>query len=92
MDLINRVFYRYLAQFVIVFIDDIFIYSQNPVRHIEQLRDILQTLQEDKWFMVFSNFEFWLNQVMFLGHIISSDGLKIEALESWERLKMVSEV
>ena len=93
----NRVFHRYLNKFVIIFINDIFIYSQNIVRHVEHLKIALQTLREEKLFAKFSKCEFWLNRVVFLGHIISFEGLKVdsqkvEAIESWKCPKTVSEV
>ena len=71
MDLMNRVFHHHLDQFVIVFIDDILIYILDTIRHVEHLKIILQTQGEEKSFTKFSKCEFWLNQVVFLGNIIS---------------------
>ena len=97
MDLMNRVFHHYLNQYVIIFIDNILVYSLDMKRHVEHFRIVLQTLQEEKLFAKFSKCEFWLNQVVFLGHIISSEGLKVdsqkvEAIATWERPSMVSKV
>lgn len=75
----NKVFHCYLDQFVIVFIDDILVYSQKAKRQAKHLRIILQTLIEENLFANFNKCEFWLNQVMFLKHIISSEGLKVDS-------------
>lgn len=71
--LMNRVFYRYLDKFVIIFIDDILIYSFDATRHVKHLRIVIQTLREEKLFVKFSKCVFWLDQVVFLEHIISSE-------------------
>ena len=88
MDLMNRVFSEYLDKFVIVFIDDILIYSKDQEEHKEHLRITLQTLQEHQLYAKFSKCEFWLDSVQFLGHVISKDGItvdpaKIEAVSKW---------
>ncbi|KAL0544490.1 hypothetical protein IC582_019606 [Cucumis melo] len=97
MDLMNRVFHHYLDQFAIVFNDDILVYFLDVKRHAEHLRIILQTVREEKLFAKFSKCEFWLNQVVFLGHIISSEGLKVDsqkvvAIETWNGTKTIFEV
>ena len=97
MDLINRVFHPYLDQFVIVFIDDILVYSKNVDEHVMHLKIILQTLKDKKLYAKFFKCEFWLNEVVFLGHVISKAGIfvnprKIEAKVNWEQPKNVSEV
>ena len=97
MDLMNRVFHEYLDRFVIVFIDDILIYSKSQEEHEEHLRIVLQILRERKLYAKLKKCEFWLNQVMFLGHVISKDGItvdpnKIEAVVNWDRPTNVSEV
>ncbi|PKI45553.1 hypothetical protein CRG98_034071 [Punica granatum] len=74
MDLINRVFQSYLDQFMVVFIDDILVYSRNKDEHEEHLRVVLQILRKRKLYAQFSKCEFWLDQVGFLGHVISGDG------------------
>ncbi|KAJ6837239.1 uncharacterized protein M6B38_121860 [Iris pallida] len=71
MDLMNRVFYQYLDKFVIVFIDDILIYSKSEEEHEKHLRIVLQTLREEQLYAKLSKCEFWLDQIPFLGHIIT---------------------
>ena len=94
MDLMNKVFHEYLDRFVIVFIDDILIYSKS---HEVNLRIVVQILRERKLYAKLKKFEFWLNQVVFLGHVIPKDGItvgpnKIEAVVNWDRPTNVSEV
>ncbi|XP_057793062.1 uncharacterized protein LOC131009667, partial [Salvia miltiorrhiza] len=89
MDLMNRVFHPYLDKFVLVFIDDILIYSKNDQEHENHLRIILETLKTEKLFAKFSKCEFWLKEVMFLGHIVSADGIKVDpakvqAVREWK--------
>ncbi|KAL5537990.1 hypothetical protein UlMin_046171 [Ulmus minor] len=78
MDLMNRVFKEFLDRFVIVFIDDILVYSKSAEEHKEHLRLILQTLRDHQLFAKFKKCEFWLNQVAFLGHVISKDGVAVD--------------
>ncbi|KAL4022992.1 hypothetical protein IC575_016739 [Cucumis melo] len=97
MDLMNRVFRKFLDTFVIVFIDDILIYSKTEAEHEEHLRMVLQTLRDNKLYAKFSKCEFWLKQVSFLGHVVSKAGVsvdpaKIEAVTGWTRPSTVSEV
>ena len=70
MDLMNHVFASYLDQFVVVFIDEILIYSKTKEEHAEHLRIILQTLRQEKLYAKLSKCSFWLDHVSFLGHII----------------------
>ena len=70
MDLMNRVFSPYLDKFVIVFIDDILVYSGSSKEHSEHLRIVLQTLRERQLYVKFSKCQFWLDKVAFLGHAI----------------------
>ncbi|KAA0035721.1 ty3-gypsy retrotransposon protein [Cucumis melo var. makuwa] len=96
MDLMNRVFREFLDTFVIVFIDDILIYSKTEAEHEEYLRMVLQTLRDNKLYAKFSKCEFWLKQVSFLGHVVSKAGVfvdpaKIEAVTSWTRPSTFSE-
>ncbi|KAI3797507.1 hypothetical protein L1987_32764 [Smallanthus sonchifolius] len=75
MDLMNRVCKLYLDKFVIVFIDDILIYSKSKVEHEEHLRLVLDLLKKEKLYAKFSKCEFWLKEVQFLGHIVNEKGL-----------------
>ena len=97
MNLMNRVFHPYLDRFVIVFIDDILVYSKNEVEHARHLRLVLQTLRANKLYAKFSKCQFWLDHVSFLGHVISAQGVlvdpqKVAAVENWEQPKTVTEV
>ncbi|KAL0556139.1 hypothetical protein IC582_004649 [Cucumis melo] len=90
MDLMNRVFKDFLDSFVIVFIDDILIYSKTEAKHEEHLRQALETLRANRLYAKFSKCEFWLKKVSFLGHVVSSEGgsvdpAKIEAVTNWPR-------
>ena len=82
MDLMNRVFRKYLDKFVIVFIDDILIYSKSPEEHEEHLRLALQTLKEHQLYAKFSKCEFWLRKVHFLGHVVSAEGISVTLQKS----------
>ena len=97
MDLMNRVFSPYLDKFVIVFIDDILVYSGSQEEHAEHLREVLQILRERQLYAKFSKFQFWLDKVAFLGHVISAEDIsvdrqKIEAIVNWKPPMNVSEV
>ncbi|MCO6516945.1 MAG: hypothetical protein J6586_10735, partial [Snodgrassella sp.] len=97
MDLMNRVFKDYLDKFVIVFIDDILIYSRSEEEHERHLGLVLQRLREHRLYAKFKKCEFWLPQVAFLGHIVGRDGIqvdpsKIEAVRDWPRPRNVAEV
>jgi hypothetical protein len=89
MNLMNSVFMDYLNKFVVVFIDDILIYSQSKEEHVAHLRMVLQRLREHQLYAKLSTFEFWINEVLFLGHIINKDGLavdpkKVVAILNWK--------
>ena len=97
IDLMNRVFHPYLDQFVVVFIDDILVYSKDAQEHEHHLRIVLQTLRENKLFAKLSKCDFWLKEVSFLGHIVSAAGIrvdpvKIEAIVNWKPPRNVTEV
>ena len=97
MDLMNRVFRPYLDQFVVVFIDDILVYSKDAQEHEHHLRIVLQTLRENQLFSKLSKCDFWLKEVSFLGHIVSAEGIrvdlvKIEAIVNWKPPRNVTEV
>ena len=94
MDLMHSVFQPYLDQFVVVFVDNILIYSQSKEEHEDHLWIVLQALKDHQWYAKFSKFEFWLTEVRFLGHILSASGVsvdseKVEAVMSYERSKLV---
>ena len=72
MDLMNKVFHPYLDKFVVVFIDDILVYSKDTQEHEQHLRIVLQILREKKLFAKLSKYDFWLKEVSFLGHIVSA--------------------
>ena len=78
MDLMNRVFHPYLDQFVVVFIDDILVYSKDAQEHEHHLRIVLQILRENQLFAKLSKCDFWLKEVSFLGHIVSTEGIKVD--------------
>ncbi|GKF55649.1 putative reverse transcriptase domain-containing protein [Tanacetum coccineum] len=78
MDLINRVCKPYLDKFVIVFIDDILIYSRNKEDHANHLRIILELLKKEKLYAKFSKCDFWVRIVQFLGLLIDSQGLHVD--------------
>jgi hypothetical protein len=75
MYLMNKVFMEYLGKFVVVFIDDILIFSKNKEEHDEHLHLVLQKLRENQLYVKLSKCEFWLKEVSFLGHIISEGGI-----------------
>jgi hypothetical protein len=78
MYLMNSVFMQELDKFVVVFIDDILIYSKNPKDHAKHLHVILQRLRDHHLYAKFSKCEFWLDTVKFLGHTISGDGISVD--------------
>ena len=97
MDLMHRVFQPYLDQFIVVFVDDILIYSQSKWEHEYHLRIVLQLLRDHQLFAKFSKCEFWHTEVRFLGHVVLASGVsvdpeKVKAVMSWERPKSVFEI
>ncbi|GJR85909.1 putative reverse transcriptase domain-containing protein [Tanacetum coccineum] len=97
MDLMNRVCRPYLDKFVIVFIDDILIYSRTKEEHEMHLGLILELLKKEKLYAKFSKCEFWLQEVQFLGHVINGDGIhvdpsKIQVVKNWEAPRTTSKV
>ncbi|XP_048501366.1 uncharacterized protein LOC109134905 [Beta vulgaris subsp. vulgaris] len=97
MDLMNRTFQPYLDKFVIVFIDDILVYSKDKEDHEDQLRKVLEILREKQLYAKFSKCEFWLERVSFWGHVISKEGVsvdpsKIQAVTDRPQPKNVTDV
>jgi hypothetical protein len=97
MYLMNKVFMEYLDKFIIVFIDDILVYSRSEEEHEEHLRLVLQKLLEHRLYAKFSKCEFWLMQVAFLGHSISERGIfvdrsKVQDVLGWNAPMSVGEV
>jgi hypothetical protein len=94
MNLMNSVFMDYLDMFVVVFIDDILIYSPSKEEHAGHLRMVLQRLREHQLYAKLSKCEFWIDEVLFLGHIINKEGLavdpkKVADIQNWKAPKDV---
>ncbi|RVW60053.1 Retrovirus-related Pol polyprotein from transposon 17.6 [Vitis vinifera] len=97
MDLMNRVFKPYLDQFVVVFIDDILVYSRSREEHEGHLSIVLQTLRDKQLYAKLKKCEFWLDRISFLGHVVSNDGIsvdpgKVDAVANWRRPSTVTEI
>ncbi|GKE49793.1 putative reverse transcriptase domain-containing protein [Tanacetum coccineum] len=97
MDLMNRVCKPYLDKFVIIFIDDILIYSKSKEEHAEHLKLILELLKKEELYAKFSKCDFWLSRVQFIGHVIDSEGIqvdpaKIESIKDWASPKTLTEI
>ena len=88
MSMMNKVFMEFLDKFVVVFIDDILVYTKNEEEHKEHLRLVLEKLREHQLYAKFSKCEFWLKEVGFLGHVISGEGIavdptKVQSFTEW---------
>ena len=97
MDLMNRIFRQFFNRFVVVFIDDILVYSKDRKDHDTHLRVVLETLRKEQLYAKMSKCEFWLREVSFLRHIASEEGIrvdprKIEVILQWKALRSVTEV
>jgi hypothetical protein len=97
MNLMNKIFMPYLDKFVIVFIDDILVYSKDKSEHAKQLKIVLQTLREHQLYAKFSKCEFWLDKMEFLGHVITKEGIvvnpsKVESVLEWKSPKNAKEI
>ncbi|XP_052726015.1 uncharacterized protein LOC128194444 [Vigna angularis] len=97
MDYMNRIFRPYLDKFVVVFIDDILIYSKTQAEHEEHLRAVLTVLREKELYAKLSKCEFWMKEVQFLGHVVSAGGIsvdpaKVRAVLDWKSPRSVTEV
>jgi hypothetical protein len=97
MNLMNRVFMEELDKFVVVFIDDILVYSRSEEEHTQHLRVVLEKLRSRQLYAKFSKCEFWRQKVSFLGHVLTAEGVavdleKVEAISSWKQPTSVSEI
>src|SRR3954449_8132108 len=97
MNMMNKVFMEFLDKFVVVFIDDILIYSKNEQEHEAHLRLILEKLREHQLYAKFSKWEFWLKEVGFLRHVVSGEGVavdpsKVSTVTEWETPKTVGDI
>ncbi|KAK1644093.1 hypothetical protein QYE76_061898 [Lolium multiflorum] len=97
MNLMNKIFMKYLDKFVIVFIDDILIYSKDKEEHAKHLKIVLQTLREHQLYAKFSKCKFWLDSVEFLGHVITKEGIavnpsKVQSVLEWKSPKNAKEI
>ena len=97
MDLMNRLFEEYLDKFVIIFIDDILVYSHTMEEHELHLKFVLQKLREKKIYAKFSKCEFWLRKGAFLGHVVSEEGIyvdpsTVEAVSQWKQPRNLTKV
>jgi hypothetical protein len=91
------VFLKYLDSFVVVFIDDILVYSTNHVKHKEHLKTMMGVLRVKKLFAKLKKCEFWLEEVSFLGHVVNKNGLavnptKVKVVVEWKRSTNVWEI
>lgn len=97
MDLINKIYHEYLDVFVIVFVDNILIYSDNEQNYEEHLRLPLKVLRKNKLYATFSKCDFWMKEILFQGHIIFKDGIpidpsKVTTIMEWNQPKNVTKV
>ncbi|WVZ58407.1 hypothetical protein U9M48_008683 [Paspalum notatum var. saurae] len=97
MYMMNLVFMNELDKFVVVFIDDILIYSKSEKEHEEHLKNVLTRLREHKLYAKFSKCAFWLKEVSFLGHILSEKGVavdpsKVKDVLNWKQPETVTEI
>jgi hypothetical protein len=97
MYLMNKVFMEYLYKFMVVFIDDILIFSKNEVEHDKHLCLVLQKLRENQLYAKLNKCKFWLKEVWFLGHIFSKGGIsvdpsKVKDVLSWNTLQNVLDI
>jgi hypothetical protein len=97
MNLMNKVFMEELDKFVVVFIDDILVYSKSVEEHEQHLRVVLGKLRAHKLYAKFRKCEFWLEKISFLGHILTAEGVavdpgKVETVSNWQQPTNVSEI
>jgi hypothetical protein len=97
MNMMNKVFMEYLDRFIVVFIDDILIYSKSDSGHEEHLRLVLQMLRDNQLYAKYSKCEFWIDEVSFLDHIISNGGIsvdpaKVKEIMAWSIPTIITEI
>ncbi|XP_028120061.1 uncharacterized protein LOC114317523 [Camellia sinensis] len=97
IDLMNQIFLEFLDKFVVVFVDNILVYSSPEEEYEGHLRSVLQILREHRLYAKYKKCKFWLSEVKFLGYVVSKDGVmvdssKIEALQNWEQPKNSSKI
>ena len=97
MYLMNKIFHKFLDQFVIVFLDDILVYSKSVDEHHHHLRQVLQVLRDNKLYGKLSKSSFYQSQVSFLGHVVSAEGIhmeqdKVKAIDEWPVPRNVKDV
>jgi len=97
MDMMNQVLHAYLDKFMVVFIDDILVYSNTKEDHTEHLRTVLSTLANHKLYAKLKKCDFWMEKVQFLSHVISAEGIsvdpaKIATVVEWPRPTNITEV
>ena len=97
MDLMNLIFKPFLDRFVIVFIDNILVYSKSWEEHEQHLRIVLQPLRGYQLYTKFSKCQFWLDNIAFLGHVVSKEGItmdpkKVKAMQQWPRLTTITKI
>ena len=97
LSMMNKVFMEFLDKFVVVFIDDILVYSKNEEEHKENLCLVLEKLREHQLYAKFSKCEFWLKEVAFLGHVISGEGIavdptKVQSVTEWLAPTSIGEI
>ena len=97
MRLMNHVLRAFMGKFVVVYFDDILIYSRSQVEHVEHVRQIFQKLREEQLFANFEKCEFHTNEVTYLGYVINCEGLKVDpkkvqAIQEWTPPKNINEL
>jgi hypothetical protein len=97
MNMMNKVFMDELDKFVVVFIDDILIYSSTAEEHEQHFRVVLEKLRQNQLYAKFNKCDFWLKEVAFLGHVLTAEGVvvdtaKIEAVKEWEQPRNVIDI
>ncbi len=97
MRLMNDVFRPYLDKFVVVFLDDILVFSKSPEEHVRHLREVLSLLRKHKLYAKLSKCSFFLSEVEFLGHIVGADGIrtdpnKVKAITEWQAPRNITDV